>query len=333
MSWVGDKVQSGIDKITGKDAAEDAAAAQRAATDASIGFQEESLKQTREDLQPFRDAGQGAISDLQAAINGMPTSSGIDTSAINNFVNDGGRANLDADLQAFMDPQAQADYLANDPLYKAIADDTNRRLNAQAAAAGKLHSGGTAKALQDNMMLLGRERVNDRMNQLTTGFNAGSTNRSNALSELTTKFNLDFNKANLDSNLDSQKTNSLFNLVTQGQNAAARQATATQNTGNALSNLTVAQGNADAAAQVAPHNNLMTLAQGGAMAYFMSDRRTKENIKRVGTTDGGLPVYTFNYIGDMTTQMGVMAQDVEKVDPKAVREFGGIKHVDYRRVA
>lgn len=261
--------QSALDKISGKDAAEDAAAAQRAATNAAVGFQEAALKKTREDLQPFRDAGQGAISDLQAAINGMPTSSGLDTSAINNFVNDGGRANLDADLQAFMNPQAQADYLENDPLYAAIADDTNRRLNAQASAAGKLHSGGTAKALQDNMMLLGRERVNDRMNQLTTGFNAGSTNRSNSLNELMSNFNIDFNKANLDSNLQSQKTNSLFNLVTQGQNAAAMQGTATQNTGNSLANLTTAQGNADAAAQVAGHNNLMGLLGSGLNAGAM----------------------------------------------------------------
>ena len=262
LDKVGDFGQSALDKISGKDAAEDAAAAQRAATDASIGFQEAALKTTREDLQPFRDAGSNALADLTSQINGMQTSSGLDTSDIGNFVSQGG--NLGADLQAFMNPDAQADYLQNDPLYAAIADDTNRRLNAQAAAAGKLHSGGTAKALQDNMMLLGRERINDRMNQLTTGFNTASADRSNRLNELTTKFNLDFNKTNLDSNLNNQKTNSLFNLVTQGQNAAARQATATQNTGNALSNLTVAQGNADAAAQTAPYNNLMGLVGQGA---------------------------------------------------------------------
>lgn len=260
--------QGALDKISGKDAAEDAAAAQRAATDAAVGFQEAALKQTREDLQPFREAGQGAISDLQSAISGLQTSSGLNTGAINNYVSQG-RDGLDSALQAFLNPQAQADYLANDPLYKAIADDTNRRLNAQAAAAGKLHSGGTAKALQDSMMLLGRERINDRLGQLTTGYNVASSNRSSGLDELMSQFNVNFNKSNMDSNMANQKVNSLFNLVTQGQNAAARQATATQSTGNNLANLTTAQGNAEAAAQVAPYNNLMGLVGSGLNAGAM----------------------------------------------------------------
>jgi hypothetical protein len=60
-----------------------------------------------------------------------------------------------------------------------------------------------------------------------------------------------------------------------------------------------------------------------------SDIRIKENIRKVGSTDGGLPVYTYNYIGSDITQMGVMAQDVEKVNPDAVTESNGIKAVYY----
>ena len=66
----------------------------------------------------------------------------------------------------------------------------------------------------------------------------------------------------------------------------------------------------------------------GGMAA-MSDIRTKENIRKVGSTDGGLPVYIYNYIGSDLTQMGVMAQDVEKVNPDAVTESNGIKAVYY----
>lgn len=68
----------------------------------------------------------------------------------------------------------------------------------------------------------------------------------------------------------------------------------------------------------------------------MSDRRTKEDIRKVGKTDGGLPVFTYRYKADPlgTRHMGVMAQDVEKRQPKA---FGGhifgIKTVDYAKVA
>ena len=74
-------------------------------------------------------------------------------------------------------------------------------------------------------------------------------------------------------------------------------------------------------------------AAGGFGALFaLSDRRAKHDIKRVGTTDGGLPVYTFKYNGSNTTQMGVMAQDVEKKNPNAVVEINGVKAVNYSQI-
>lgn len=64
---------------------------------------------------------------------------------------------------------------------------------------------------------------------------------------------------------------------------------------------------------------------------FGSDRRIKENITRVGTLDNGLPVYVFNYKKDPDgiAQIGLMAQDVEKIKPHAVTEINGVKHVYY----
>jgi hypothetical protein len=73
-------------------------------------------------------------------------------------------------------------------------------------------------------------------------------------------------------------------------------------------------------------------AAGGFSAFFPSDKRLKTDIKKVGKTEGGLPIYTYKYKGDNRTQMGVMAQDVEKKTPKAVREVGGFKAVDYKLV-
>jgi len=70
----------------------------------------------------------------------------------------------------------------------------------------------------------------------------------------------------------------------------------------------------------------------GVGSFAASDRRVKTNIKIVGKTDSGLPVYTYKYKGQNTTQMGVMAQDVEMVNPEAVVEINGIKHVDYNRI-
>ena len=72
-------------------------------------------------------------------------------------------------------------------------------------------------------------------------------------------------------------------------------------------------------------------AAGGAAAFF-SDKRLKTDIKKVGKTEAGLPIYTYKYKGDNRTQMGVMAQDVEKKTPKAVSEVGGFKAVNYKLV-
>jgi hypothetical protein len=67
-------------------------------------------------------------------------------------------------------------------------------------------------------------------------------------------------------------------------------------------------------------------------AVKKSDRNSKTNIKKVGKTKSGLPIYTFKYKGENQTQMGVMAQDVEKKNPKAVGLINGIKGVDYSKI-
>lgn len=64
--------------------------------------------------------------------------------------------------------------------------------------------------------------------------------------------------------------------------------------------------------------------------FFPSDRRMKENIVRVGTTNHDLPLYEFNYIGDDTRYRGVMADEAEKVLPESVvYDDIGFARVDY----
>jgi hypothetical protein len=97
--------------------------------------------------------------------------------------------------------------------------------------------------------------------------------------------------------------------------------------------LSAAQANAQAKAA---HNAAMYGAIGKAIgtageiaAAKASDRRLKTDIKKVGVTESGLPVYTYKYKGSNVTEMGVMAQDVEKVFPEAVKEIDGFKAVHY----
>ena len=125
-----------------------------------------------------------------------------------------------------------------------------------------------------------------------------------------------------------------------------------------------------ASAQQTAQNNaiiggLFGFAGNAAQAYAKSDRRLKENIHRVGTVFAAtpqavadvdadepgrrlpkfdvdadesnskeLPVYSYTFKHDPMGRrhVGPMAQDVEKIDPGAVREIGGVKFIHKRRM-
>lgn len=165
-----------------------------------------------------------------------------------------------------------------------------------------------------------------------------------------------------------QKENDAYNqLVLSGQNQAFQQATAARNqpineitallSGSQVSQpnfvntnmptipttdtagiintnynqqLQAANYNANQTAQ----QNAMTQSILGGMfglgaGYLRSDRRTKTNIRKVGKLDNGLDVFAYRYIEGGPTMIGVMAQDVEEVNPEAVVEFDGVLYVDY----
>ena len=62
---------------------------------------------------------------------------------------------------------------------------------------------------------------------------------------------------------------------------------------------------------------------------ILSDVRAKEDVRKVGETFDGQPIYSFRYKGQPQTQMGLMAQEVEKDHPEAVGLAGGLKTVNY----
>lgn len=73
---------------------------------------------------------------------------------------------------------------------------------------------------------------------------------------------------------------------------------------------------------------------GAGMSMFkFSDRRLKEDIERIGTTDSGVPVYKFKYIGSPVTHIGYMAQDLLELQPEAVmKDADGYYRVRYDMV-
>jgi len=71
----------------------------------------------------------------------------------------------------------------------------------------------------------------------------------------------------------------------------------------------------------------------GLGANLLSDKRAKDDVKRVGKTNDGTPIYTYKYKTGGPTQMGVMAQELKKKKPGAVKKTAsGLLAVDYSKV-
>lgn len=67
----------------------------------------------------------------------------------------------------------------------------------------------------------------------------------------------------------------------------------------------------------------------GGFGALFSDARLKEDIRRVGQTDGGVPLYSYRYVWGGPVQIGVMAHDVPEA---ATLHESGYLMVDYGKV-
>jgi hypothetical protein len=67
--------------------------------------------------------------------------------------------------------------------------------------------------------------------------------------------------------------------------------------------------------------------------FAKSDRRLKQDIKRVGTLDNGIPIYIYKWKQRPWDkyEMGVLADEVEKIHPDAVLKFKNVRYVNYER--
>ncbi len=65
-----------------------------------------------------------------------------------------------------------------------------------------------------------------------------------------------------------------------------------------------------------------------APVFGMSDERLKENIEQVGVLNG-FNIYRFNYLWSPKKFIGVIAQEVERIMPEAVKKVNGWRMVNY----
>lgn len=90
---------------------------------------------------------------------------------------------------------------------------------------------------------------------------------------------------------------------------------------DAYTNQANAQMNAWAADQQSRQQNINTGVSAATMLaalYFMSDRRAKTDIKRIGALPNGIPTYRYKYRGEKVSRIGVMADEVKQFMPEAV---------------
>ena len=176
-----------------------------------------------------------------------------------------------------------------------------------------------AQGQKENDLLLGAT---------TQGFGVGQQANQQAYNQAMTNYNLPLNTLN-SLRTGAQVQNPTFvNTPQQATTSGADILGAT----TAGYNAQLGASNAANAAQSNFNSGLMGL--GGAA--LMSDIRTKENIKALGWLPNGLPVYEYEYKPEWKDEaghgkfIGVMAQEVEMVQPEAViTRQDGYKMVNY----
>lgn len=85
------------------------------------------------------------------------------------------------------DPAAQADFINNNPFFGALATKAKNDLFSNAAASGKLGSGGTLDALQNSYLLLGNQLLQQDIQNKQNLTNTGQAATNNLIDLVTSK--------------------------------------------------------------------------------------------------------------------------------------------------
>lgn len=194
-----------------------------------------------------------------------------------------------------------------DPMFAQRDEDLRTRLANQGIKPG-------SQAYDREMGLMGQQQ-NDAMTQLLL------QGRGQATQELLTE--------------DNQRINQISALLNGGQvsmpnfmSPVGVQGAATTDNASIIANSDNARMGQWQANQAAMGSMLGGL--GGLFA--LSDERAKTDKDKIGETDDGMGIYSYRYKGTPQKQIGLMAQEVQKKKPKAVRKGAdGLLRVNYEK--
>ena len=188
-----------------------AAKTQAASADRASEIQQANFEQTREDLMPYKQAGDTSLKQLMGQM------------GTNGYFN-----------QNFTGQD-----IYSDPSYQFRLQQGQDSIESSAAARGSLVSGATLKALQN----YGQESASQEYGNAYNRFNADQTNRYNRLSNLV---GVGQNAAAQVGNAGAQTSQAIANNTMQGANALAAgqvgSANAWSNTANDLGSMAAAYG-------------------------------------------------------------------------------------------
>ncbi len=132
---------------------------------------------------------------------------------------------------------------------------------------------------------------------------------------------------------DNQRINQISALMSGGQvsqpnfqSSVGVGAVPTTDNASIIANSDAARQNAWQQSQASMGSTIGAL--GGL--FSLSDERAKTDKEKIGKTDDGMGIYSFKYKGSDKTQVGLMAQEVKKKKPGAVRKRAdGLMEVNY----
>jgi len=278
--------------LTDSKAGERAAQASRQAAQTQSGFQNQALDYLKQTQAPITEAQTGSLGRL----------GDLATQGVNPY-----------------QLQSEGQLLKNidqSPLYQSLMSGLQtgeESILRNQAMTGGFRSGGT----QQNLARLGRDTQNQALlsafgNRQQRDMRQAGLNQQafqNQLGLESTIMGLPSQVGNI-----ANLTSGIGQTLAQGQIAGAQ------------SRLQGSQANTQ---------NLMNLASLGLAAF--SDRRLKDNIQKIGT-ENGYNVYTWDWndkaksLGLKGSGKGVIADEVKKVKPEAVKRHQGFDTVDYEMI-
>lgn len=201
------------------------------------------------------------------------------------------------------DPNAQYDFLQNNPLFQLGLDNANQQTMQGAASRGRLSSGDTLQQLNNNAMLVGQGLISDQKQSIGSLLDFG------------------FNTAGAQGNLRTGQGAAQAAGIVGGANARGDRA------GNLMSMFGGSMFGGGGSSSIDP-------ATAASMAASFSDPSLKDSIKFI-RKENGFNIYSWVWndlaakLGLFGSSSGVMADEVKQSNPDAVTIDRGYMKVNY----